>query len=258
MSAWSPDGREIAYYGFRQGRRRLFVSPVAGGAPVAVAPDSFNQRFPDWAPDGRQLVFHSDRTGRFELYVVAREADGGWGEPQQLTSDGGQEARWSPDGTAIVYVRGTGLWLVARPAAHRAFSSTPVSRRRRTSRCSRSGDLTATASTTRCSTPRAARASGRSRPAAGRRDFWCASTTPSGPLPGGVRHRREAAVLHGGGAGERHLADGAGDEKHGAQLDASFGSCRIEQNIGDSLGPEVNAPITPEKYRSPSRRLSPG
>jgi Tol biopolymer transport system component/DNA-binding SARP family transcriptional activator len=113
MPAWSPDGREIAYYGFRQGRRRLFVSPVAGGAPVAVAPDSFNQRFPDWAPDGRQLVFHSDRTGRFELYVVAREADGGWGEPQQLTSDGGQEARWSPDGTAIVYVRGTGLWLVA-------------------------------------------------------------------------------------------------------------------------------------------------
>ena len=57
-----------------------------------------NQRFPDWAPDGRRLVFHSDRTGRFELYIVAREADGRWGEPHQLTSEGGQEARWSPDG----------------------------------------------------------------------------------------------------------------------------------------------------------------
>jgi len=74
MPSWSPDGREIAYYGFRRGRRHLFVMPVDGGAPTRVVPDSDNQRFPDWSPDGRHLVFHSDRTGRFELYVVARNA----------------------------------------------------------------------------------------------------------------------------------------------------------------------------------------
>ncbi len=113
MPSWSPDGLEIAYYGFRGGRRRLFVLPVDGGAPTAVAPDSANQRFPDWAPDGRHLVFHSDRTGRFELYIVDRGADGRWRAPRQLTTAGGQEARWAPDGHAIVYVWNTGLWLIA-------------------------------------------------------------------------------------------------------------------------------------------------
>ncbi len=113
MPAWSPDGREIAYYGFREGRRQLFAMPVDGGRPNAVAPDSANQRFPDWAPDGRHLVFHSDRTGRFELYVVERGGDGRWSVPRQLTTSGGQEARWSPDGRAIVYLWNTGLWVIA-------------------------------------------------------------------------------------------------------------------------------------------------
>ena len=112
MPAWSPDGREIAYYGFRQGRRQLFVVPVEGGEPSPVAPDSSNQRFPDWAPDGRRLVFHSDGTGRFELYVVERLAASRWGFPRQLTTEGGQEARWSPDGSTIVYLRDSGIWLI--------------------------------------------------------------------------------------------------------------------------------------------------
>ena len=112
MPSWSPDGRELAYYGFRQGRRRLFVMPVEGGSPSAIAADSGNQRFPDWAPDGRHLVYHSDRTGRFELYTVERDAAGRWRPPRQLTTQGGQEARWSPDGRSIVYVRNAGLWLI--------------------------------------------------------------------------------------------------------------------------------------------------
>ena len=112
MPSWSPDGREVAYYGFRAGHRRLFVIPAIGGTPSPVVSDSGNQRFPDWSPDGRRLVYHSDRTGRFELYAVEREAGGRWKAPRQLTTEGGQDARWSPDGGEIAYLRNGGLWVI--------------------------------------------------------------------------------------------------------------------------------------------------
>jgi Tol biopolymer transport system component/DNA-binding SARP family transcriptional activator len=112
MPAWSPDGRELAYYGFRQGRRRLFVMPVDGGAAGGVTRDSGNQRYPGWSPDGRHLVYHSDRSGRFELYVVERDTAGHWGSSRQLTSQGGQDARWSPDGGSILYLRNSRLWVI--------------------------------------------------------------------------------------------------------------------------------------------------
>jgi Tol biopolymer transport system component len=112
MPSWSPNGRELAYYGFRQGRRRLFVMPVDGGSAGAVTRDSGNQRYPGWSPDGRHLVFHSDRSGRFELYVVERDTAGRWGSTRQLTTAGGQDARWSPDGGSILYLRNSRLWLI--------------------------------------------------------------------------------------------------------------------------------------------------
>ena len=86
--------------------------PVDGGSPGAAVRDSGNQRYPGWSPDGRHLVFHSDRTGRFELYVVERDTGGRWGAARQLTTQGGQDARWSPDGGSILYLRDGNVWTI--------------------------------------------------------------------------------------------------------------------------------------------------
>ena len=114
LPSWSPDGQEIAFYSFRHGSRDLYVMTAEGGSQQRVTDDPAQERYPDWSPDGNQLVFYSDKTGRQEIYVTAREdRSSAWGEPRQVTFDGGTVARWSPDGRWIAYTYRQELRVVA-------------------------------------------------------------------------------------------------------------------------------------------------
>lgn len=113
MPHWSPDAGEIAYYRFTSdGVRRLETVPAAGGTPAPVVSLPRVQRFPAWSPDGRSLAFHSTGSGSDGLFRVSRDAEGQWGPARRLTSDSGREARWSPDGREVLYIRSDGLWTV--------------------------------------------------------------------------------------------------------------------------------------------------
>ncbi len=102
--SWSPDGRQVAFYSFRNGNRDLYLMSSEGGSLQQLTDDPAQERYPDWSPDGNHIVFYSDKTGREELYVIAREnTDSEWGTARQLTSDGGKEPKWSPDGRLIAY-----------------------------------------------------------------------------------------------------------------------------------------------------------
>lgn len=98
---WSPDMREIAYYGGEDGD--IWVVAAEGGEPTRLTNMPGSEELPQWAPDGLSLVFRSAQTGRNEAWVVTRERIGGpWSAARQLTDFGCAYQVWARDGSGVI------------------------------------------------------------------------------------------------------------------------------------------------------------
>jgi Tol biopolymer transport system component len=110
LSAWSPDGRRIAF-GQRLGESRVMdiVTIAADGAspPVHVVRDSAIDWNPVWAPDGRHLYFVSDRAGSPNIWRIPIDQSTGaaLGQATPLTSPAAFAAHLtiSGDGRTLAY-----------------------------------------------------------------------------------------------------------------------------------------------------------
>ena len=69
-----------------------------------------NESVPELSPDGAWIAYNSDQTGQCEVYVQ-RFPD--LGDRRQISTSGGSEAHWSPDGRELFYRESTRLMSVS-------------------------------------------------------------------------------------------------------------------------------------------------
>jgi len=102
QSAFSPDGRLLAFTGQRSGKDVLYLLDVRKRKTIRRLDFPLEAAWnPTWSPDGRRLVFSGNRGGITDLYVV--DIDGK--NLRQLTNDrnGDMQPSWSPDGRTIAF-----------------------------------------------------------------------------------------------------------------------------------------------------------
>jgi TolB protein len=112
--AWSPDGRSIAFFGYRDerplgGRRWQKVMYVMNGdgrgqrklTRLSNRDGSFS-----WSPDGQRIAFVSDRNGNDEVYVINFDGAGLRNLTRNPARDG--HPAWSRDGRTIGFVSDRG------------------------------------------------------------------------------------------------------------------------------------------------------
>jgi len=117
--SFSPDGGELLYSTFSPATNdaALWHLPLRGSAqPEQMFPSVarvFDARF---SPDGRWIASNSAQSGRAQIYL---QAFPGPGERVQVSTDGGREPVWAPDGSQLYFRNGTKLMAVdvrTRPA----------------------------------------------------------------------------------------------------------------------------------------------
>ena len=112
QSAFSPDGRHLAFTAYRKGKDVLYILDVKSQEVERRLDTGLSQMIgPSWSPDGKRIVFSGAEHGFSNLYMI--DADGR--NLRQLTKgkESGLQPNWSPDGRKIAFVsdRGPGTNL---------------------------------------------------------------------------------------------------------------------------------------------------
>jgi DNA-binding winged helix-turn-helix (wHTH) protein/Tol biopolymer transport system component len=101
---WSPDGRQIAFFGIGGGKdQRLYIIPASGGAAQPASARGGGEMRPCWSPDGDSLMysdfpFFSKEPGNVAVHVLHLKS-------QQVDTVPGSRGyfapSWSPDGRFV-------------------------------------------------------------------------------------------------------------------------------------------------------------
>jgi hypothetical protein len=121
--SWTPGGEELFFYEFHPVTRGdIWVLFDRGDAKPWIATE-FQEGYPQLSPDGRWLAYVSNESGRHEVYVQPYP---GPGERITVSTDGGFEPQWSPDGRELFYRIGARVMAVSFQTSPAFRSSRPV------------------------------------------------------------------------------------------------------------------------------------
>jgi serine/threonine protein kinase/Tol biopolymer transport system component len=104
LPRWSPDGKQIAFWGYQTGTvDEIYIVPAKGGTPQPLVPgNSVARREPNWSPNGDRILFEEVAPNAAPVLrlldlqshrISSVPGSLGYGSP-----------RWSPDGRRIVAV----------------------------------------------------------------------------------------------------------------------------------------------------------
>jgi len=103
-TAWSPDGKTIAFISNISGRNNLWLVPAEGGWPTQLTISDQRQTQPAWSPNGKWIAYISDYDGdeQWDIFLVAPKT----GQVVNLTRTreiSEENPAWSPDGRYLAY-----------------------------------------------------------------------------------------------------------------------------------------------------------
>ena len=115
---WSPDGKTIVFFGYRDGGYHLWSVAPDGTGQRELTRGAFDDREPAFSHDGSRIAFSSDRGNPlgsdYNIFVL----DLGRGDIRQLTHDPAEDMMpsWSPDDRQVAFAStrdgGHGVWAV--------------------------------------------------------------------------------------------------------------------------------------------------
>ena len=112
---WSPDGREILFYGVGGGKeQRVYIISASGGAPRPASAGSGGEMQSNWSPDGASIMysdfpFFSKEPGKVAIHLLDLKTQ----KVETLPGSAGYFAPcWSPDGKYVAAMAVDGQRLV--------------------------------------------------------------------------------------------------------------------------------------------------
>lgn len=104
--SWSPDGKQLAYVSFKNGRPEIYIQNIITRDIQKIAAFKGINSAPVWSPDGKRLALTLSKDGNPEIYIMDLASKHLSRITRNYAID--TEPSWMPDGKGLVFTSDRG------------------------------------------------------------------------------------------------------------------------------------------------------